>query len=174
MRAQRRPQRFPGDDRMNLVMTEPGSQHTKSLCQESRKIDGETHVCSFSMRTDKLKENLRKGTLHTCNFKRVGDIRRMFQFSQSKKKKASHDDLVKALGSAVGQLNVSLESMLSAIRKLLQVAFELGQTTQDQFSSAFSMPTRRCLRAAMLEEAKAIIIMKLALSSTLRAPLRLR
>ena len=142
---------------MYLVMTEPGSQHTKSFCQESRKIDGETHVCSFSMRTDKLKENLRKGTLHTCNFKRVEDIRRMFQFSQSKKKKASHDDLVKALGSAVGQLNVSLESMLSpAIRKLLQVAFELGQTTQDQFSSAFSMPTRRCLRAAMLEEAKAV------------------
>ena len=119
-------------------------------------------MCTFSMRTDKLKESLRKGNLHTCSFKRVEDIRTMFRPTQTKKK-TSNDDLTKALGNAVGQLNVSLESMLSpSIYRLLQVAFELGQTAHDPFSSVFTMPTRRALRAAMIEEAKAVNDAKLA------------
>ena len=65
--------------------------------------------------------------------------------------------MVKALAGAVGKLNVSLEAMLSpAIHTLMEVSFELGQTTQEPFDSVFSMPQRRALRACMLEESKAI------------------
>ena len=85
----RKTQRFAGDTRMYLLSTEPGGQHTRAHCQESKTIDGDTHMCTFSMRTDKLKDSLRKGNLHTCSFKRIEDIRRMFQSTQTKKKKAN-------------------------------------------------------------------------------------
>ena len=149
--------RFDGDSRLYLVKTEPGCEHSTAYCQKTEDINGVSHACTFRMRTDKLKANLKKGNLHICRFKPLEDIRRMFQLSGGQRRKEKNTALVKALAGAVGQLNVSLEAMLSpAIHTLMEVSFELGQTTQEPFDSVFSMPQRRALRACMLEESKAI------------------
>lgn len=119
-------------------------------------IDGVSHQCAFHMRTDKLKANLKKGNLHVCSFKPIEDIRKMIQVSNTTKAGAS-DELARALASAVGEVNVSLEAMLSApVKKLLQVAFEIGQANAGPFDSVVKMPTRRVLRATMIDEAKKV------------------
>ena len=118
-------------------------------------------MCSFSMRIDGFKANLKEGNLHTCKFKPIEDIRAMFQTTRVPKGK-NGGDLIRALASAVGQLNVSLEAVLSpAMHKVMKVSFELGQTTKEPLASTFSMPQRRILRAVMLEEAKAVETEKL-------------
>ena len=155
MRGPRR-QHLEGDTRLYLIKTDLGSQHSIAFCQEKRTIDGVSHQCSFQMRTDKLKANLKKGKLHQCSFKPIEDIRTMLQVARTTKANSS-DDLVRALASAVGEVNVSLEAMLSEpIRKVIQVAFDLGQTTREPFDSVVKMPTRRVLRATMIEEAKKV------------------
>ena len=152
---------FDGDSRVYLLRTEPGGEHTTAFCQNTQVVNGVSQMCSFSMRSDRLKANVKKGNLHTCTFKPVEDIRAMFNTTRTPKGK-NGGDLVRALASAVGQLNVSLESVLSpAMYKVMQASFELGQTTKEPFASAFSMPQRRTLRAVMLEEAKAVETAKL-------------
>ena len=85
----------------------------------------------------------------------------MFNTTRTPKGK-NGGDLVRSLASVVGQLNVSLESVLSPARyKVMQASFELGQTTKESFASAFSMPQRRTLRPVMLGEAKAVETAKL-------------
>ena len=155
MRAARR-QRLEGDTRLYLIKTELGCQHSVAFCQEQRTVDGVSHQCTFHMRTDKLKANLKKGSLHVCSFKPIEDIRKMIQVSKPSKA-GSSDELVRALASAVGEVNVSLESMLSEpIRKLIQVAFEIGQANEGPFDSVIKMPTRRVLRATMIDEANKV------------------
>ena len=161
MRAGRRTCTFDGDSRVYLLKAEPGGEHTTAFCQKTEVINGVSHMCSFSMRTDRLKANLKKGNLHICKFKPMEDIRTMFNTTRTPKGK-NGGDLVKALAGAVGQLNVSLESVLSpAMYKVIQASFELGQTTKEPFASTFSMPQRRTLRAVMLEEAKVVETAKL-------------
>ena len=153
---------FDGDSRPYLIRTEPGCEHTTAFCQKTETIDGISQMCSFRMRTDRLKANLKKGNLHKCQFKPVEDIRSMFQTTRVPKGKKGVGDLTRALASAVGQLNVSLESVLSPVMyKLMQLSFELGQTTKESFASTFTMPQRRTLRAVMIDEAKAVDTAKL-------------
>ena len=98
MRGGRRTCTFDGDSRVYLIRTEPGGEHTTAFCQKTEVINGVSHMCSFSMRTDRLKANLKKGNLHTCKFKPIEDIRAMFQTTRVPKGK-NGGDLIRALAS---------------------------------------------------------------------------